>query len=72
MNKIASSGPPSKMFIVHLYVRFIFERSLKMVNSAMRIVRANLNLFRQGVLFMLLDLLQPANPNLGSGDMGSF
>lgn len=49
-----------------------FERSLKMVNSAMRIVRANLNLFRQGVLFMLLDLLQPANPNLGSGDMGSF
>lgn len=60
------------MFIVHLYVRFIFERSLKMVNSAMRIVRANLNLSRQGVLFMLLDLLQPANPNLGSGDMGSF
>ena len=56
MNKIASSGPSSKMFIVHLYVRFIFfERSLKMVNSAMRIVRANLNLSRQGVLFMLLD-----------------
>ena len=44
-----------EMFIVHLYGHFIFERSLKMVNSAMSIIRANLNLSRQGVFCLLLD-----------------
>ena len=44
-----------EMFIVTYMVALFFERSLKMVNSAMRIIRANLNLSRQEVLCMLLD-----------------
>ena len=41
--------PPSKCLLRTYMFDLFFERSLKMVNSAMRIVRANLNLSRQGV-----------------------
>ena len=47
--------PPSKCLLCTYMVALFFERSLKMVYSAMRIVKANLNLSRHGVLCMLLD-----------------
>ena len=43
------SRPPSQCLLCTYMVALFFERSLKIVNSVMRIVRANLNLSRQGV-----------------------